>query len=419
MIGLLSIALLLIAHPAAAETRVAGDREGFSSSFSLGFDSFSEKYSIEDADTLDYLNELRSAVGLGYRHAWGEASSVIQFKDVLTVSDAAVRNHWTTDLEFPTRLDDRLTLSNELSSRGIDPNSELSLSSDYIQDVARIHYRAPINPRIALSFRDRFEVIDFAQEDAYETDYRRNEAGAGLAIESGLDGMLEVAYTRGNRVVPDSSAIDYAEDGVRATWWQGLGLESRIEAESEIEHRRYHDDAVRPGYVMFTGNGLLTVGAGDRLEVRFREELEVTGYHGQSQVYYDRLLQLAGIEAAVNPGSGLELGLEPRYAFLRAEQGSGEDYDEWSAVMSGDWLRIDRFWITGSVEIGRRDYRAADTIDSIFSDYSFVRTNLFATVELGSRTTWNVHLDHEPERHAVEGDDTTTALFSTEVAVRF
>lgn len=400
-------------------------RDGLSPTFSLGFDSFSEKYSIEDADTLDLSNELRSSVGLTYRRGWGSEvnpgreASVFQIKDVLTVSDAAIRNRWDVDLELAVRSGDRLSLSNELSSRRIDPGGDLNLSSDYIQDVARFYYRDRLSEILVFTLRDRFEVIDFDEEDAYETDYRRNEASAELAIEPGLDGSVEFAYTRGDRAVPDSSAIDYREHALRVTWWQGFGWSTRVEAQGEIERRRYRDEVTRPGYFLITGDGHLAVALTQRLEVRLHEELEVTSYDALSQVYFDRFLQRAGLEAAVSVTAALELGLEPRYTFLRAEEESEEDYDEWSAVLAGDWIRLDRLWLTSSVEIGRRDYRVAETQGSIFSDYTFVRTDLFSTFELSRLITWNVYMSREPERHAIEDDDTTTTLFSTELTVKF
>jgi hypothetical protein len=415
--------------------------EGFSSLFSVGFDSFSEKFSIDDADTLDLLNEFRSSVGLAYRHAFGgdggdrSASegtaapppSRLRLEDVLTFSDAAVRNRWNADLELVSGRGDRLLLASELSSRQIHQGGDLSSSSDYIQEVARAQVRARLTGPFSLFLRDRFEVIDFAQEDAYEMDYRRNEAGVGFAVESGLDSALEMTFLRGDRVVPDSSAIDYSEHALRMVWWQGLGLRSRIEAQADIGRRRYEDESVRPGYVLFAGQGRLAVGVGERFEVRLREELEATSYAAPSQVYFDQWLELAGIELMAAVAPGLELGVEPRVSLLRAEEGSGEDYDEWSGVLLADWLRIGRFWLAASVEAGNRDYRkqavaSEDTLGgagSIFSDYSFVRTNVFGNLELGRRTTWSLHFSHEPERHALEGDDVTTSLFSTELVVRF
>lgn len=440
LVGALPLSLILggLGAPARLQAGTGGYQEGLSSTFSMGFDSFSEKYSIEEADTLDFSDEFHTAVGLAYVRAWGVSSPASEaaperawkggvveddvrlgVSDVLTVSEAAVRNRWNVDFELPTGQDDRLSLANELTTKRFDPSDELNLSSDYVQELARFLYRARLSDVLAVSLRDRFELVDFSQQDAYEVDYRLNEAGAGLSIETGLDGSVDFAYGLSDRVVPDSSAIDYREHGFRVGGWRAFGFRTNLEFKGEVERRRYRDELTRPGYFTFIGDGHLAVRATDRLELRLRQELETWDYDAPSQVYYDRFLHGTGVEARVNLTPELELGLEPRYTFLRGSDESIEDYDEPSAVLAGDWVRLDRLWLTASIEYGRRDYARQVTDASIFSDYTFVRTNLFGAVELSRRTVWNLYLSHEPERHLNQDDDTTTALFSTDLTVRF
>jgi len=436
---LLSLILGCIGAPARLQAGTGSHQEGLSSTFSMGFDSFSEKYSIEEADTLDYSNEFHSAVGLAYVRAWDVSSPApeatperawkgdvgfeddirLGVSDVLTVSEAAVRNRWNVDFELATGQDDRLSLANELTTKRFDPSDELNLSSDYVQELARFLYRARLSGVLALSLRDRIELVDFSQQDAYEVDYRLNEASAGLSIEPGLDGSVDFAYGLSHRVVPDSSAIDYREHGFRVGGWRAFGFRTNLEFKGEVERRRYRDELTRPGYFTFIGDGHLAVRATDRLELRLRQELETWDYDAPSQVYYDRFLHGTGVEARVNITPELELGLEPRYTFLRGSDESIEDYDERSVVLAGDWIRLDRLWLNASIEYGRRDYARQVTAAGIFSDYTFVRTNLFSAVELSRRTVWNLYLSHEPERHINQDDDTTTALFSTDLTVRF
>jgi hypothetical protein len=419
--------MVLLAAPA-LPVDAAGQEDGFSSTFSLGFDSFSEKYSIEDADTLDYSNELRSAVGLAYGRRWGGTgaaqdagygTSRFEVKDVLTVSDAAVRNRWNMGLDLAAGANHQVSLANELTNKRFNSGDELNLSSDYVQELARVLYRTRLSDILAINLRDRFELVDFSQEDAYEMDYRRNEAGAGLSIEPGVDASLDFAYALSHRTVPDSSAIDYREHDFRVDWWQVFGFRTSVEVKGEVERRRYEDELIRPGYFTFLGDGHLEVRVTDRFAMRLREEIESSDYDAQSEVYYDRVLQRAGVEARFNVTSELELGLEPRYTLLRGADESIEDYDELSVVLAGDWIRFNRLWLTSSVEYGRRVY-AAQVVDAgVFSDYTFFRTNVFSTVELGRGTVWNLYLSHEPERHVNDNDDTTTALFSTDLSVRF
>ena len=50
---------------------VVGGGSAFHTTVSAGFDSFGERFSIAEDDTLDFTNEFRSQVGLDYRYLWG------------------------------------------------------------------------------------------------------------------------------------------------------------------------------------------------------------------------------------------------------------------------------------------------------------------------------------------------------------
>jgi hypothetical protein len=250
----------------------------------------------------------------------------------------------------------------------------------------------------------------------YEYDYWRNETETSLRINPNFDTSLEFAYAFGYRSVPDSSAIDYREHQLRADWWQTYGFRTDLEWSGEVEERSYIDEETRPGYVRVATGVHLGVWVTDQAGLRFREELEVIDYDAASQVYFSTFLNRIGVEAAFRVTPALEIGIEPRFALLRADAASGEDFDELSLVLSGDWFRLSRLWFDASFELGHRDY--SDAV-GIYSDYWFGRSNLYATIELGNRTAWNLFLSYEPERHEIDGDDTTTALVSTDLTLRF
>jgi hypothetical protein len=415
----LALVLVLVpvpAGPAAGEAPARG--RWVTASVAVGFDSFSERYSIEEADTLDLTNELRTALGLELRHAW-TAKSRLELAEVLTVSDLALRNRSRLELELAPRGEDRLVAANELTTkRDLDGGDESALASDYVQDAMWLTYRGPLTGVLGVRLREQLEVVDFAVESDYEYDTWRNVAGAGLAIEPDLDASVELDYEYGRRRVPDSSAVDYREHAFVASWWQIAGARTELEAQGRFERRRYREETVRPGYVGLRAGGRVGVRLSERFTLRLRQEVDATSYDVPSQVYYNSVEHLSGLEGALAFRDGeVEAGLEPRYTTLRADEGSGEDYDERSAVIRLSWMHGASFWLDAALELGRRDYR--DAGESVFSDYAFARTNVFSTVELGPRTAWNLYLSHEPERHEVEGDDTTTTLVSTDVTVRF
>ena len=60
-----------------------------------------------------------------------------------------------------------------------------------------------------------------------------------------------------------------------------------------------------------------------------------------------------------------------------------------------------------------------DPTEIIFSDFVAHRVLMFLTVRPTQRTSVNLFVDHEPQRHKIEDDDSTTTLFSLDIAYTF
>ncbi len=415
------VAGLLVLLAAGGGTGRASDR--LSATLAVGFDSFSEKYSIVEADTLAYANEINSTLGVSYR-APIKGTGVLLAADEFSASTAALRNRLTLGLDLPRRQDDRLTMGNTLTLRRYfarDRDDELALPSDHIEDEAEVRYRARLTDHVTMAVRDRFDLVDYRTQTPYELDSYRNRIGGEAVIEPEPMSRLAIAYDFARQAVPDSSAIDYGEHDLLADLWQGLGYRHDLELHGELVRRSYRDETSRPGYYLFGAGGRLASRLGERWTLAPRAEIEATSVDIPSDVYYSGLLTRFGIDLAIAATPELTVGLEPRGALLRADAAAGEDYDELSVAWHGEWFRLGRAWIQGALDFGYRDYRALTTapLDGLYSDYRFFRINTIGAIEFDERTTFNFYVSFEPERHDVESDDATIILVSTDLAYRF
>ncbi len=385
--------------------------------FSVGFDSFSEKFSIDEADTLDSTSEVRSQLVVGVGGELGEGHRYA-VKNTFSLSEHVRRNVLRLGGDWRVRHRDVLSVENELAVKNFDGSDDFALSSDHVYEQLRVAYEAPLNDAVALTFRQVFETIDFEERSTYEYDYRRRYSRGGLKLRRSFETLLDVQYGYRTRVVPDSTSINYGEHLLTGNLLQLIGLAATLDVTGEMARRRYADSMTRPGHFLFDVRGGVGWQLSERFGARLRQELSAENYDIPSAVYFNRLQHLTGFEVGFDPNLEFRLAFEPRFNVLHADRAAGEEYVEYSLVSSGQWLKLDRLWMTASVELGARDY-GFDDVDAIYSDYRFVRTHVMSTLEFGNRYAWSVFLVHEPERHRQENDNTTTTLFSTDVSLSF
>jgi hypothetical protein len=386
----------------------------------IGFDSFGERYSIEEADTLAFSNEVWTRAGLHLQRPWSRRGRV-WVEDLLSFSNLALRNRLALGGDFSFRQDDALSFRSDLALRRnhpkSDPDDALAVSSSYWQEDARISYRPRLGDQLRLRLGERFFAIDFEDESRYEYDYFQNELLAAVELERGPGRVLDLDYGYARRTVPDSSAIDYGEQRLRASFRATDGLWGRFELMGEAARRHYRVEEVRPGSTVIRAEGALVFAAGERFEVRLGDGLESTTYDAPSNVYFDLIENRAGLGVFFLPGPAIEVGGEPRYTRFRADEG-GEDFDELSLVLALRIFRGRQGWFDLAIEPGHRDYLAGGP-ESIYSDYDFVRGTLLGSLALGDRTSLDTYLSYEPERHEEPGDDAAITLISADLTVRF
>lgn len=135
------------ADPTHAEIRTP-PTSAFQTTLSAGFDSFGDSYSIDDADTLDVTNEMRSLVGLKYSRKT-RAGHRLEAFNTFGISDQAVRNALRLGGKFALSRRASLDIGNELTVKRF--GDEFTVASDHVHDVLRTTYRFEASEAATLS----------------------------------------------------------------------------------------------------------------------------------------------------------------------------------------------------------------------------------------------------------------------------
>jgi hypothetical protein len=91
-------------------------------------------------------------------------------------------------------------------------------------------------------------------------------------------------------------------------------------------------------------------------------------------------------------------------------------------MVSSEFMRASRAWVSASYERGRRSYRTEsglEEIESIYSDYDYHRVYLLAIIQIWDGVSLTTLLDYQPEDHERESDDATATLFSVSLSYSF
>jgi len=111
----------------------------------------------------------------------------------------------------------------------------------------------------------------------------------------------------------------------------------------------------------------------------------------------------------------------PAVGFLASGYSSRDRYREEGLRVEVEYTRIPSVWVSFAGELGRRSYQAyeSNAAESLFSDYTYYRLNLFLNVRLWKGLSLNGFADHQPEKHKRAGDDNATTLFSLDLSYSF
>ncbi len=143
-----------------------------SGSITTGFDSFTEKYTIVEEDTLDRLTEFRTRLRLGYTHG-SFLKNYLQLQGESLVGEESLES--TGRVYFIRRSDAaRFAIDTDLTYRTFRDSSDYSFPNDFLRYNLRTYFQRTIAPGLSLRLTDRLEVLDFDQRTEFDYDYVRN-----------------------------------------------------------------------------------------------------------------------------------------------------------------------------------------------------------------------------------------------------
>jgi hypothetical protein len=412
--------LTLLAVPSAAVGGEEADAR-LSGSVGAGFDSFRERYSILDADTLDSITEFRSRLSLAYTRG-----SLID--DFVTLGARASAGDG--DLEYSGHLSmierlgsqGRLGFDADVSRRTYSDRSSYEFANNFSRYYARAHARW--NPAAAFSIGvgDRLEVLDYDRRTQFDYDYTRNTIALDGEWVLNLTSVAAAGVDVTTMTIPDSTEIAYhawsprLEVRILSDPHRGLSLYA------DVERRRFAHEPARSSFWSLFSSVTGEMPLSRTASVEAKGNLERYTYDTPDDAYFDFTEARGAMLLKFNPSWDLSFGAGPTAAVFSSSDSPEDEYDERGLMVSSEFMRASRAWVSASYERGRRSYGAdgaVDDIELLYSDYDYHRVYVLAIIQIWDGVSLTTLLDYQPEDHERESDDATATLFSASLSYSF
>jgi hypothetical protein len=386
-------------------------------SIEAGYESYSERYSISDDDTLASVDEFRTRARLAYTTGLlGRNYALFETRAMLGESswDATARAFVTRRFASARHA---ASIDAEVSRRGFREGSTYEFPNDYTHATVRAGLRGRARPWLALRIDDRVEIVDYDERTEFDYDYVRNSVSlAGDAARDPTRGVLAGARVT-TFSVPDSAEIEYTALTPFVEVRTFGDAHEHAQVNASVERRRYPDDGTRSSFWAFVVSIDLEFALDARWSVELMDDMEDYAYDEESGAYRDYVENTAAVLVNLHTAS-MEIGLGPAFGWLNAESSPDDEYRELGARLTLEWFGDGGWWVSASYEPGMRDYPAfkddapADDINVVFSDYVYHRVGFFANARAWRSLWLNVFLDYQPEDHEREDDDATATIAS-------
>jgi len=388
-------------------------------SVALGFDSYSENYSVAQIPTISRLNELRTRLNLGYMQGTFltdyyliEGRSLIGQESFDTIGRASlVRRFGAT----------RLLFDNTATFRSYNDATAYTFANDFFRYDLRASLTRRIASGLSVALMDRLEIVDFDQRTEFDYDYVRNGVEVALNYDRGFTSGYRATFGYIGKVIPDSTAISYDAFAAGLDYRHTSGLHRQILLTVDGERRVYKDALTRSPFWSVYSNATIQPFALGRFGVRLDNELESYTYDRSTSVFFNYIENRTSLRITYFSSTLFTIGAGPTYGFLRSSASLVDEYREIGARLSVDYSSGQRLWLSASYEPGKRDYRFDSILDTdlVFSDFVYHRVLVFATLRLTRHASFNVFANLEPEDHKVEEDDTTMTILSADITYGF
>ncbi len=393
--------------------------------FELGYDSFSERYTILDADTLDRVNEWRSRLHLG----WSRGRILrnyfqVETRALLGQDDSETALALRATRRLPGRPGSRLSVDVDLLRRAFGQNTTLQFPNDYDRFHALTYARIAVAPSVAVRIADRVEVLDYQRRTEFDYDYTRHQVSAAVYYDRSFATTLSGGVRRTSLSIPDSSEIEYT------AWTPFVELRTMPSlnhiawVSAAMERRLYRPEGTRNSYWNILATGGIEWNVRDPMGVVVENRVDWYNYDSETGVYFDSMENRTIVLARYAPTERLRAGLGGAWGRFRSAQSRDDEYNERGAMVRIHYTPSPAAWFDVEYERGRRRYPAYSpdaSIDaeSVFSDYDYDRVSVLAGWRFLDGLSLNLFVDYQPEDHEREGDDATATLFSANLSWTF
>lgn len=377
-----------------------------------GFDSFIQKYSIVEEDTLDKLTEFRLRGALGYVHG-SMLDDYFRFEGQGSVGqddyEAVGRAHLAKTIGRS-----RLGFNGDVTLRAFRSGSVYDYANDFIRYNTQAYLLLNPIPALSLRLTDRIERMDFERRTLFDRDYVQNTFGIAGDVEGGESTVYHGAVSYSVRAVPDSTQIGYDGYSALLEFRRYFGPHRQLFLTFGGERRIYSNETVRSPFWSAVSNAAVTPVVFGNLGVSIDNSLEACIYDTDTDVYFDYVENRTGLSLYHFRSAGLRIGGGPTVQFLTSTRSPQDEYVEYGFRLSLEVIRSEALWLSAGYEPGARDYKIDDVPDNeaVFSDYTVHRVLVYASARVFRNTSVDLLLNYEPEDHDRRDDDSTVTLFS-------
>jgi hypothetical protein len=287
---------------------------------------------------------------------------------------------------------------------------EDTLLVDYWTLAGDVRLQHVISPASTASLRLDWDRLTYpGTRPSFGYNFDRLRSRVGWQWQTADFDFVEITAGGGKRFVPDSTDREYAEWFAEGYSDVSFAGEYRLLLAATVQTKDYYSDDPADDYTLlsFDGRGERGRYGAGRLSVTLR--WDYWNFGAQDVVTYDFYELRPGIEYRFPLDETWSMRLGSEYgqsAAVDALYAQG-DYQQPAAIVGVECMQT-RWWADLRIELGRRNY--AETTTG-YTDFTVIRCDASADIELGRRLTLAAGANYERELHTESADNTDFFFF--------
>ncbi len=382
--------------------------------FTLGYDSFIDRFTILEDDTVEAVHEFHA--GLGNSIAFERGKTKSSLRNLFRYGNQTVDDNLDGELSLSHWKSTRISLRGNVRWKHFNKGSDYTFGNDYIQSNTFLKIRRLISESISLGWKSRFEATDYDEKTDFDYDYRYIDGGMEFTAGSYFEKMIRFGAAVGFKEAPDTTALSYRRSIVDLEL-QLAGSSGTMFNLTVSTDRRDYRESIRSSYWMIFSLIDLTFNETNGRTYSIKAESELTMYDDPTTIYFDTHFLRAGLRAKYPVRGHTSIYAEPRFAGMFSSDFEEEEYMEGSMMLGIDYFGANGIWISASYEPGYRDYVIAG--NELYSDFFFNRLSLMGSFSMPRELSLNLYVSHDPERHERRDDDFSITLISVSLTKQF